>query len=509
MASGLPPPAHRARSHRADRPARPPEHPQERTAVKSAVETLNPTRVKLTVEVPFDELKPSLDAAYQSISKQVTVPGFRKGHVPPRIIDQRIGRGAVIEEAVNEALPRFYAQAVEESDVRPLGQPTVDVTEVPDPAKGGELKFTAEVDVRPEVELPELEGIAVTVDDVEVSDADVDERLDSLRQRFGTLVTVERAAQTGDFVSVDISATIDDEEIDSVSGVSYEVGSGTMLEGMDEAVTGLQAGEQTTFTAPLAGGDRAGQEAEVTVTVQSVKERELPAPDDEFAQLASEFDTLDELRDDLRQQVAQTKKVEQGLQARERLLERLVETVDVPVPEGIVADEVHRHLEGEDRLQDDEHRAEVDAEARKAFKQQLLLDAVAEKVQVQVAQNELIDYIVASAQQYGMDPNAFAKAVDEAGQVPAMVAEVARRKALAVVLEKAAVTDASGNPVDLSELFKAEDGDEEPLEGTAEEGAAAEQAASGPSGAAAPVASDPTALPTIAVADFEPDDAKA
>ena len=343
--------------------------------MKSAVETLNPTRVKLTVEVPFDELKPSLDAAYQSISKQVTVPGFRKGHVPPRIIDQRIGRGAVIEEAVNEALPRFYAQAVEESDVRPLGQPTVDVTEVPDPAKGGELKFTAEVDVRPEVELPELEGIAVTVDAVEVSDADVDERLDNLRERFGTLVTVERAAQTGDFVSLDISATIDDEEIDTVSGVSYEVGSGTMLEGMDEAVTGLQAGEQTTFTAPLAGGDRAGQEAEVTVTVQSVKERELPAPDDEFAQLASEFDTLDELRDDLRQQVAQTKKVEQGLQARERLLERLVETVDVPVPEGIVADEVHRHLEGEDRLQDDEHRAEVDAEARKAFKQQLLLDA--------------------------------------------------------------------------------------------------------------------------------------
>src|SRR4051812_3343336 len=215
---------------------------QESIAVKSAVETLNPTRVKLTVEVPFDELKPSLDAAYKSISSQVTIPGFRKGHVPPRIIDQRVGRGAVIEEAVNNALPQFYAQAVEESDVRPLGQPAVDVTEVPDPATGGELKFTAEVDVRPEVELPELEGIAVTVDDVEVSDADVDERLDNLRERFGTLVTVERAAQAGDFVSLDISATIDDEEIDTVSGVSYEVGSGTMLEGMDEAVTGLQGG---------------------------------------------------------------------------------------------------------------------------------------------------------------------------------------------------------------------------------------------------------------------------
>ena len=470
--------------------------------MKSAVETLNPTRVKLTVEVPFDELKPSLDAAYASISKQVTVPGFRKGHVPPRIIDQRVGRGAVIEEAVNEALPRFYAQAIEESDVRPLGQPTVDVTEVPDPSKGGELKFTAEVDVRPALELPDLEGVEVSVDPIEVTDADVDERLDDLRQRFGTLVGVDRAAQTGDFVSLDISATIDGEEIDTVSGVSYEVGSGQMLEGMDEAVTGLQAGEATTFTAPLAGGDRAGQEAEVTVTVQSVKERELPAADDDFAQLASEFDTLDELRDDLRGQVEQAKRMEQGMQARERLLERLVETVDVPVPEGIVADEVHRHLEGEGRLEDDAHRAEVEVEARKAFQQQLLLDAVAEKVQVSVNQQELVEYIVASAQQYGMDPNAFAKAVDEAGQVPAMVAEVARRKALASVLEKAHVTDAAGHEVDLSSLFA--DADEGALD--SEPGDEPQQvmpvAASG-------AANDPTALPTIAVADFEPDDAKA
>src|SRR5919205_3982944 len=413
----------------ASSPALNPEQtPQESIAVKSDVETLNPTRVKLTVEVPFDELKPSLDAAYKSIGKQVNIPGFRKGHVPPRIIDQRIGRGAVIEEAVNEALPRFYAQAVEATDVRPLGQPSVDVTEVPDPAKGGELRFTVEVDVRPQLTLPDLEGIPVTVDDLEVTDADVDERLETLRQRFGTLVGVDRPAQTGDFVSIDISARIDDEEIDSVSGVSYEVGSGTMLQGRDEAITGLQAGESTTFTAPLAGGDRAGEEAEVTVTVQSVKIRELPPLDDDFAQLASEFDTLEELRDDLRTQVEQVKRVEQGMQARERLLEHLVETVDVPVPEAIVADEVHRHLEGEGRLEDDTHRAEVELEARKAFQQQLLLDAVAEKVQVSVNQQELVEYLVANAQQYGMEPNAFAKAVDEAGQVPAMVPEGAPRQ---------------------------------------------------------------------------------
>ncbi|MGZ4612292.1 MAG: trigger factor [Kineosporiaceae bacterium] len=487
--------------------------------MKSAVETLNPTRVKLTVEVPFDELKPSLDAAYKSISKQVTVPGFRKGHVPPRIIDQRIGRGAVIEEAVNEALPKFYMQAVEESSVRPLGQPTVDVTEVPDPSKGGELKFTAEVDVRPELTLPELEGIPVTVDDLEVTDADVDERLETLRQRFGTLVGVDRPAEGGDFVSVDISAQIDDEEIDSVTGVSYEVGSGTMLQGMDEAITGLQAGEITTFASPLAGGDRAGQEAEVAVTVQSVKVRELPPLDDDFAQLASEFDTLEELREDLRTQVAQVKRVEQGVQARERLLEHLTETVDVPVPEGIVADEVHRHLEGEDRLEDDEHRAEVEVEARKAFKTQLLLDAVAERVQVSVNQNELIEYVVASAQQYGMDPNAFATAVDEAGQIPAMVAEVARRKALATLLEKAKVTDASGHQVDLSTIFANEDEDDEVEDDEVDEAVPGHERAPGEPVTAAPApasstsgtpsAADPAALPTLAVTDFEPDDARA
>ncbi len=473
--------------------------------MKSAVETLNPTRVKLTVEVPFDELKPSLDAAYKTISSQVTVPGFRKGHVPPRIIDQRVGRGAVIEEAVNEALPQFYAQAVEESEVRPLGQPTVDVTEVPDPSTGGELKFTAEVDVRPVLDLPDLEGIEVTVDDVEVSDADVEEQVTNLRERFGTLVAVERPAAQGDFISLDVSATIEGEQIDSVKGVSYEVGSGTMLEGLDDAVTGMSAGGTTTFTAPLAGGDREGQTAEVTVTVQSVKERHLPDLDDDFAQLASEFDTLGELQESLREQAGQSKRFQQGLQARERLLERLLQTVEVPVPEGMVTDEVNRHLEGEGRLEDDEHRAEVEVEARKAFQQQLLLDAVAEKVQVSVNQQELVEYIVASAQQYGMDPNAFAKAVDEAGQVPAMVSEVARRKALAVVLEKARIVDASGNEVDLSTLFTSDDEvlEEEPGD-QPQEAVPAAAASSRPT-----AANDPTALPSIAVADFEPDDAKA
>jgi trigger factor len=480
--------------------------PQENPAVKSAVETLNPTRVKLTIEVPFDELKPSLDAAYKTIGNQVNVPGFRKGKVPPRIIDQRIGRGVVLEEAVNSALPGFYAQAVEESDVRPLGQPEVDVTELPDPASGGELKFTAEVDVRPEVLLPDLTAIEITVDDVVVSDEDVDARVGSLQARFGTLVPIDRPVGSDDFVSIDISAEIDGEQIDNVKGVSYQVGTGTMLEGLDDALRDLSAGESTTFAAPLAGGDRAGQEAQVTVTVQAVKERQLPELDDDFAQLASEFDTLDELRDDLRGQAARSKQFEQALQARERLLDHLLESVEIPIPEGLVSAEVHRHLESESRLEDDEHRSEVEEETRSVFRTQLLLDAVAEAEQVSVGQQELIEYLVMSAQEYGMDPNEFAKTMDEAGQVPAMVGEVARRKGLAGVLSRATVKDASGNIVDLEALAPRTPqvpGEDDAESAPPADGAATVPAPSVPT-ASVPAAADPTAVPVMDLGDFEP-----
>jgi trigger factor len=420
--------------------------------VKSAVETLNPTRVKLTVEVAFDELKPSLDAAYQTIGAQVQIPGFRRGKVPARIIDQRVGRGAVLEEAVNNALPTFYGQAVEEAKIRPLGQPEVEITEAPDPASGGDLKFSVEVDVRPEVTLPDYATLAVQVDDVSVQDSDVDDEITALRQRFGTLVGVERAAAEGDFVSLDLKAEIDGDEIDAVTGVSYEIGSRNMLDGLDEALVGMSAGETKSFTAPLAGGDREGQDADVTVTVQSVKERELPELDDEFAQLASEFDTLEELTADLRSQALRGKKLQQGVQARDKVLDALLDAADIPVPPALVEAEVHSHLEGENRLEDDEHRAEVSENATKALQAQFLLDAIVEQEKVSVSQPELIEYLVMSAQQYGMSPDAFAQAVDEAGQVQAMVAEVARRKALAVVLEHAAITDESGNAVDLEEL---------------------------------------------------------
>ena len=419
--------------------------------MKSAVENLSPTRVKLTVEVPSEELQPHVDAALKTIGSQIQVPGFRAGKVPARIIEQRVGKGAVIQEAVNEALPEFFGKAVDETGVSPIGQPEVDITEVP-MADGEQLKFTVEVDVRPEITLPDYDGIEITVDNLEVTDEDVEAKLTELRERFGTLVGVDRAVETGDFVSIDLKAEIDGDEIDSVEGVSYEVGSGNMLQGIDEALVGMTAGETKDFTAPLAGGDQAGQDASCTVTVQSVKVRELPEVDDDFAQMASEFDTADELRADLTKQAEQAKKFEQGIQARDKVLDHLLDNTEIPLPEGIVEAEIHQHLEQEGRLEDDEHRAEVDESTRKTLTTQFLLDALATAEEIEVGQRELIEYLVMQSQQYGMDPNQFAQLLDQQGQVEAMVGEVARRKALAAALDKAKIVDADGNAIDLDDI---------------------------------------------------------
>ena len=441
--------------------------------MKSAVENLTPTRVKLNVEVPFEELKPSIAEAYKTVASQIQVPGFRKGKVPSKLIDQRVGRGYVLETAVNEGLNGWYQAAVQETGIRPLSRPEVEITEVPDPsATDGELKFHAEVDVRPEIELPDYAGIKVEVAAAESTDADVDKALDELRGRFGTLKSVDRPAADGDFLTIDLTATIDGAEVDSATGLSYQVGAGTMLEGLDEAVTGLSADEDATFDTTLVGGEHAGESAQVKVIVKSVKERELPEADDDFAQLATEFDTLAELREDLAKQAAESKVVEQGVEARDKVLDKLVELVEVPVPESVVEEQLEQHFNaenahGEGEHDTEEHRAEVKANTERAFQNEIILDAIAEKEEVNVSQNELIDYIVTTASQYGMDPNQFAQIIDQSGQVPMMVSEVRRRKALAVVLGQAEVTDSEGNKVDLSDFVRP-GGEEAPVEAAAE-----------------------------------------
>ncbi|MFI8104399.1 trigger factor [Streptomyces sp. NPDC086023] len=436
--------------------------------MKSAVETLNPTRVRLTVEVPFEELKDSLDAAYKKINQQVTVKGFRKGKIPARVIDQRFGRGAVLEEAVNDALPKFYTAAVNEAELNVLGQPEVDITELKD---GETLNFTAEVDVRPAIEIPDYTGIEVEVDAVEVTDEDVEKSVEQLRNRFASTNPVERAAAEGDVVTIDLEAKVDGEVLpDGVaSDVSYTIGSGELLDGIDEAVTGLEAGGEATFTSQLKGGSAEGKDAEVTVKVTQVSAREVPELDDEFAQLASEFDTLEDLKADSRKRLENMKQYDQATQAQERVLEKLLELVEVPIPEKLLEDEINtrkhnlehhqlgqmgltleKYLEFQGKTVE-EFDAETKEAAVKGIKTQFVLDELVNKEKLNVNQEELTEHLMRRAASSGMSPDQFAQAVVEGGQVPMLVGEVARGKALAVVVEAAKVTDTNGNEVDLSD----------------------------------------------------------
>ena len=440
--------------------------------MKSTVENLSPTRVKLAVEVPFDELKTSLDEAYKAIGSQVRVPGFRPGKVPARIIDQRVGRAAVLEEAINKALPKAYSDAVRETGVKALGQPEIEVTKLED---NDELAFTAEVDVRPEITVPEYGNLSVTVSDAVVSDDEIDEQFEALRARFGTLKGVERPVGNGDFVSIDLKASVDGDEVEggSASGMSYEVGSDTLITGLDEAIIGKNAGDTATFASQLAFGEHAGSDAEISVTVNSVKERELPEADDEFAQLASEFDTVDELRADLKERLIRVKALGQGAEARDKVLELLVESTEVPLPESSVKAEIEwrehdvvhqlghdddafeRYLQTEGKTKD-EFTAELREVAERSVKTQFILDSIADAEAVSVSDAELTEYIVRQAERYNMAPQEFADQIVQAGNIAALVADVRRNKALATVLESATVADESGNTIDLSALSTAE-----------------------------------------------------
>jgi trigger factor len=417
--------------------------------VKSVVETLNPTRVRLVVEVPFEELRPSLDTAYRRIGAQVVVPGFRKGKVPPRIIDQRFGRAAVLEEAVNDALPRLYGQAVQDNELQPFGTPHVDVTDLAD---GEELKFTAEVDVRPAVELPPWEGLDVRVDDATPTDEEVDSQVDVLRERFGTLLGVDRPVADGDYVVLDLVARRDGEVVEGgeASGVTYQVGSGQLVDGVDEAVVGLSAGESAAFTTTLMGTQE-GQEVDCEVTVTAVKEQELPPLDDDFAQLASEFDTLEELRADVRERIERTKRLEQAAQARDAVLEQLLDTVgELPLPEGAVTARIEEHFA--DGHGDEEHRESFESDLRRNLVAQFVLDEVVKAEEIGVEQDELTSYVLQRAAQAGVDPNELAQQYVQSGNLPALAADVARGKALALVVERATVLDASGREVSLDKL---------------------------------------------------------
>lgn len=437
--------------------------------MKSTVEQLSPTRVRINVEVPFAELEPDFQRAYKELAKQVRLPGFRPGKAPAKLLEARIGREAMLDQIVNDALPSRYGQAVAESDVQPLGRPNIEVTKK---EYGQDLQFTAEVDIRPKISLPDLSALTVSVDPIEIGEDDVDAELQSLRTRFGTLTAVDRPVAVGDVVSIDLSATVDGEDIPNAAaeGLSHEVGSGRLIAGLDDAVVGLSADESRVFTAKLAAGEHAGQEAQVTVTVRSVKERELPEPDDEFAQLASEFDSIDELRASLSDQVRQAKRAQQAEQIRNATIDALLEQVDVPLPESYVQAQfdsvLHSALSGlnhdearfnELLVEQGSSRAAFDGEARTAsekdVKRQLLLDALADELQVQVGQDDLTERLVTTSRQYGIEPQQLFGYLQERNQLPTMFADVRRELAIRAAVEAATVTDSDGNTIDTSEFF--------------------------------------------------------
>ncbi|OBK77734.1 trigger factor [Mycobacterium sp. 1164985.4] len=455
--------------------------------MKSTVEKLSPTRVRINVEVPFTELEPDFDRAFAQLAKQVRLPGFRPGKAPRKLLEARVGREAMLDQVVSDALPGRYSEAVTSSEVQPLGQPDIEIT---NKEYGEDLTFTAEVDIRPEIELPDLSTLTVTVDPIEVTDEEVDAELQSLRARFGTLKGVERAAENGDFVSIDLSATVDGKELPDAAteGLSHEVGSGQLIDGLDEAIVGLKEGETRAFTTKLAAGEHAGEDAQVTVTVKSVKERELPEPDDEFAQLASEFDTIDELKESLVEQVRRTKRVQQAEQIRDKVLETLLEQVEVPLPEKVVQaqidDALHNAIHGldhdEERLADaleaqGSSREEFDADnrsnAEKAVKTQLLVDAIADKLDVQVGQNDITERLMLMSQQYGLQPQQLIQSLQQNNQLPALFADVRRGLALAAVVEGANVTDSDGNVIDTTEFFGRSDAQTEEAPDEASEAA--------------------------------------
>lgn len=419
--------------------------------MKTTVEKLNPTRVKLTIEVDQATFKPALDAAYKTISSQVNIPGFRKGNVPAKILDQRVGKDSILAQAINDGMDSFYREAIQSEKLRPLSTPQAEVKSAPSASEPDKtLIIELEVEVRPEFKLPDYKGMQIKVDTVKVAKMDIETELDALRARFGTLVEVDRPAKMGDFTTIDLAAQIEGKQIDNVKDISYEIGSGQLLDGIDEALDTLTAGETTTFRSKLVGGDEAGKEAEVTMTLTAVQERELPKADDEFAQLASEFDTIAELKADIEAGIEKAMVQKQILQARDLIVDELLLKAKIPLSQETISREVENHLAGEGREKDDAHRKEVTEETEKNYQVQILLDAVAEAEEVKVEDQELIEYLAFASRNYNMEPNDFIKQVANAGQVPSFVEELSRRKAVDVLVALAEISDSKGAKVSIT-----------------------------------------------------------
>jgi trigger factor len=439
--------------------------------LSSVLERLSSTRVKLTISVPAADLKPALDKAYRQIAAQMTVPGFRKGHVPAAVIDQRVGRRVVLNEALDDVLPPAYTAAVKENGLVPLAQPTVDIVTL---EAGQDVEFTAEVDVRPDFDLPPADQLAVTVKDLLVEDSAVEERIELMRERFAETKDVDRAAQAGDQITLDLVGSQNGETLPDATadGVTYVIGSGGMLDGLDEAVTGLKAGESKKFTSTLVGGDHEGETADVAVTVVKVAERTLPEVDDDFAQIVSSFDTADEMRADLKAAVERMAQYAQAEEAREKIVDAALAAVSFELPEAVLKREVEARTDSinqtlqranlplktyldrqGDKQTPEEFWQGLEDVAVRELKTRILLDKVADEIKAAATESDLTQYVLRRAQENGTNVQDEVEHMRQHGHMMEWLSDIRRSKALTWLLNQARVVDESGRLVDLAVVF--------------------------------------------------------
>ncbi len=425
--------------------------------MQTTVENTDKHTVKLTIEVPVDEFTKDLDRAYRSIANQVKVPGFRKGKVPKKIIDAQIGRDVVREEFLSSSVPIYFRDAVREEDLAPISDPEIQLEQVEDDKP---LIFTAIVEVRPRLQLSEddYKGLKVEKPVTEVTDEEIDEWVDRLRERFAELEPADRPVRGEDFVTIDVRTTLHGEDVAEASRTDYLyfVGSGEFGPKLDEELVGTKPGDilKVNDALPDRFGELGGTDVSIQVLVKDVKARKLPEADDAFAKTASEFDTLTQLRDDLRERLAEMKEREADGEIRDRALQAMVDTVTVELPESLVVEETeHRISHARERaeragltLEDvlesqgwDEARLREDSRdhAIRAIKSDLVLEGIARAEKLEVTADEIGAQISVLAQAYGREPKELAKALDRSGQVVTLAGDIIRGKALDLLVERA------------------------------------------------------------------------
>ena len=446
--------------------------------MKTLVEPLEGNKVRLSIEVDESEFEPALDAAFKRIAREVRLPGFRPGKAPRKLLEARLGVGVAREEAIREAVPGYYTDAVVEHDVDVIAQPEIDIT---GGQEEGPVTFDAVVEVRPVVEVAGYGSLRVELPSPVVTEADIDEQVERMRAQYADLVTVDRPAADGDIVKIDIDGSRDGEPIEglSASGYAFEVGLGTLVPELDENLRGASAGDHLEFS----GDDHHHDDDELdeeghaphgpidfVVDVEEVQEKVLPDLTDEWAKEASEFDTIDELRDDLRARMTRSRAAQAESNLRERTAEALAALVDVELPEPMISNEMQQRIQdlalrlqaqglnleqylamtGQPQEQFVESLREM---ANEAVQVDLALRAVALAEGIEATEDELDEEFAGVAERIGESPERVRSEFERNGQVSDVRSDLRKRKALDWLVEQVEIVDPDGNPIDRADLL--------------------------------------------------------